>query len=309
VRCFADPDAHQHEARDPSTSINLEHGAWHCHGCGARGGAYDAALALGHDPRSAIELMIRHGLTERRGTTRRRRPHRRPGARRISTGRTAPVATTIRDKAERRPPVSESDLQRWHLLGRVDLLHRLALTRGWRGETVRRLQLGLDDDQVTIPVRDEHRDLVALLRYQPDRQPGQPKIRAAYRSRRALFPHPAAEASRELLLVEGEPDAIAARSRELPAIAIPGVDGWQPEWSTLFAGRVVTIALDADLQGRACARQVANDLAGHAAVVELVDLAPGRSDGYDLTDWLLAHPADAQQTCEQLHRLQTRRAA
>jgi hypothetical protein len=29
VRCFADPDAHQHEDRDPSTSINLEHGAWH----------------------------------------------------------------------------------------------------------------------------------------------------------------------------------------------------------------------------------------------------------------------------------------
>jgi hypothetical protein len=255
--------------------------------------------------------MIKHGLTERRGTTRRPRPHRRLDARRISTGRTEPVATTIRDEKERRPRICESDLQRWHLqlLGRVDLLRRLALTRGWRGEIIRRLQLGLDDDQITIPVRDEHRDLVALLRYQPDRQPGQPKIRATYRSRRALFPHPAAEASRELLLVEGEPDAIAARSRELPAIAIPGVDGWQPEWSTLFAGRIVTIALDADSQGRACARQVASDLAGHAAAVELVDLAPGRSDGYDLTDWLLTHRADAQQTCERLHRLQTRRAA
>ena len=44
VRCFADPDAHAHDDRDPSCSINLTHGAWHCWGCGAKGGAYDAAL-------------------------------------------------------------------------------------------------------------------------------------------------------------------------------------------------------------------------------------------------------------------------
>ena len=47
VRCFADPDAHAHEDRDPSCSVNLTHGAWHCWGCGAQGGAYDAALRLG----------------------------------------------------------------------------------------------------------------------------------------------------------------------------------------------------------------------------------------------------------------------
>ena len=66
VRCFADPGAHRREDRDPSCSINLINGAWHCHGCGARGGAYDAALAKGHTPRSAIDLMIAHGLIERR---------------------------------------------------------------------------------------------------------------------------------------------------------------------------------------------------------------------------------------------------
>lgn len=41
VRCFADPDAHNRGDRDPSCSVNLEHGAWHCHGCAAKGGAFD----------------------------------------------------------------------------------------------------------------------------------------------------------------------------------------------------------------------------------------------------------------------------
>ena len=45
VGCFADPGAHAHGDRDPSCSVNVESGAWHCWGCGAAGGAYDAALA------------------------------------------------------------------------------------------------------------------------------------------------------------------------------------------------------------------------------------------------------------------------
>lgn len=40
VRCFADPNAHQHEDRNPSCSVNLTTGAFNCHGCSAHGGAY-----------------------------------------------------------------------------------------------------------------------------------------------------------------------------------------------------------------------------------------------------------------------------
>ena len=66
MACFADPDAHAHGDRDPSCSVNVETGAWHCWGCGAAGGAYDAALARGLSARDAIDLMIAHGLTARR---------------------------------------------------------------------------------------------------------------------------------------------------------------------------------------------------------------------------------------------------
>lgn len=109
---------------------------------------------------------------------------------------------------------------------------------------------------------------------------------AARGSRRSLLPHPAAEASEQVLLVEGEPDMIAARSQGLPAIAVPGVDGWRAEWVQLFVGREVTIITDADRQGRKLASAIASDLAGTAEATVL-DLAPERNDGYDLTDWLL----------------------
>lgn len=67
VRCFANPDAHAHGDRHPSCSVSLETGAWRCWGCDARGGAYDAAIARGRTPREAMDLLVMHGLAERRG--------------------------------------------------------------------------------------------------------------------------------------------------------------------------------------------------------------------------------------------------
>src|SRR5437588_8547261 len=150
VRCFANPDAHNRGDRSPSTSVNLTSGAWYCHGCGACGGAYDAALAVGHAPRSAIELMISHGLIESRGEDRRVPAHRRDAPQRSAAhlgGQGSPV---------RQLPVSEADIARWEtsLSRRPSLLSQLAVERGWRYGVIRELQLGLDPGgRVTIPIR------------------------------------------------------------------------------------------------------------------------------------------------------------
>ena len=101
-----------------------------------------------------------------------------------------------------------------------------------------------------------------------------------------MLPHPAAEPSTQVLLVEGEPDMIGARSRGLPAIAVPGVDGWRRAWAQLLAGREVTVIMDCDEQGRAAAGAIESDLSSFGAV-RVLDLAPDRNDGYDLADWLL----------------------
>ena len=65
IACFVDPDAHARGDRDPSCSVNVESGVWHCWGCGAKGGAYDAALARGLGSRQAFELKVAYGLATR----------------------------------------------------------------------------------------------------------------------------------------------------------------------------------------------------------------------------------------------------
>jgi hypothetical protein len=184
--------------------------------------------------------------------------------------------------------VTPHDLERWQarLAHRPNLMMRLTIERGWRPATMRELGIGLDGDAVIIPVPDAEGQLVGVLRYRPWPTSGQPKMRAVAGSVRQLLPHPTAETASRVLLVEGEPDMIAARSRGLPAIAVPGVDAWRPRWARWFAGRTVTIVADADAAGRALAARTADDLAG-VARPRVVDLAPGREDGYDLTDWLI----------------------
>jgi DNA primase len=189
--------------------------------------------------------------------------------------------------------VKEQDIARWHaaLSRQPSLLARLARDRGWRFQTMRALKLGVDRGRITIPIRNAHDHLRGLLRYQPEHT-GHPKMLAVPGSRLGLVPHPSREASNQILLVEGPPDMITARSRDLPAIAVPGDHAWQPKWARLLAGREVTILMDADKQGRAAAERIAHDLADHAQA-QIVDVAPCRTDGYDLTDWLLDNPSTA----------------
>jgi hypothetical protein len=279
VRCFAAPDTHHRADHDPSCSINLEHGAWHCHACGARGGAFDAARARGLSDRGAIDLMVAHRLTEYR-----------PHGHGNSKARPSPGSISMRPAKSRRAQLRaiEGDIDRWRgaLAADTDLIAKLSRGRGWLYATMLELELGVDRGRVTIPVRDDTCRLVGLLRYQPWPQPGEPKILAIAGSRRALLPHPAAEPSTHVLLVEGEPDMIAARSHGLPAIAVPGVDAWRSDWAELLAGREVTVIMDCDERGRAAAAAIESDLSSHCAV-RVLDLAPQRNDGYDVTDWLL----------------------
>ena len=192
--------------------------------------------------------------------------------------------------------MTDQDITRWQsaLSRRPSLLATLARERGWRHETIRALKLGHDRGRITIPIRDARGELQGLLRYQP-KPLGRPKMLFALGSRVGLIPHPTAEASERILLVEGPPDMIAARSRGLPAIAVPGDHAWQHGWARLLVGRQVMIVMDADSQGRAAAERIAEDLVGHAEA-EIVDLDHGRDDGYDLTDWLLLHPQLANET-------------
>jgi hypothetical protein len=298
VRCFADPDAHDRADKDPSCSVNLDSGAFRCHSCGASGGAYDAALHRGRDPRQAIDLMVDFGLTRRRegaAGTGAPRPAGHPARRLRPALSSRPRSSTSAPG----PRVPGADLENWaaRLVGDQRLLARLARERAWSEEPIRRFGVGWDGSRVVLPVHDLAGRLVAVARYSPPWLRGsQPKLRAVAGSRQALFPSPAAIKAPTVWIVEGHPDALAAISAGIPAMAIPGVWGWQAQWASMLAGRDVVVCMDCDAEGRAGARRIAADLKEPARSVRVLDLAPERTDGYDLTDVIIElredrHPA------------------
>jgi 5S rRNA maturation endonuclease (ribonuclease M5) len=310
VTCFADPDAHNRGDRDPSCSVNLHSGAFHCHGCGACGGAYDAALARGRSPRQAIEVMIAHGLIERR---------QRDASRRTSpTSTRATSPTRAREQPQQRPQtatptslaVTSDQLRDWAktLQRSPALIARLESERGWSPTVLVDLGIGFDGERITVPVwrpetpaerpRSGDVGLQGVLRLRVDGRQ-RPKVIAVSGSRLALLPPPAFTAERRVLLVEGPSDMLAARSAGVPAIAVPGASAWRSEWASALDGRTVVVVMDCDRAGRQAAARIGEDLERRGIAVAISDLAPKRHDGYDVSDWLregnnaahLLHPA------------------
>jgi hypothetical protein len=288
VRCFADPDAHRHQDRNPSCSVNLYSGAFNCHGCGAHGGAYDAALATGRSPREAIDLMVGHGLIERRP--------RRDGPRGASPVRGTSAArvdgpdqrTSTRPTDEPRLAASGERVGAWarSLRENRQLLARLRRERGWDQRVLRELRVGFDGRRITVPITDDQGELRGVLRLRVWNWQ-RPKVIAAPGTRLGLIPRPT-PGDGQLLVVEGPSDMLAARSVGLLAVAVPGTDVWRAAWAAAFFARDVTVVMDSDRAGRKAAARIAEDLGRSGAHARIVDLAPERDDGYDLSDWLQA---------------------
>ena len=198
--CFANPDAHAHGDRDPSCSVNVESGVWHCWGCGAAGGAYDAALACGRHEREAIDLMIAHGLAVRRAGPPLRAgasAHPLPLAAAPCDDRSAhhePGAPTSRELA-----IGEQELaaacQRLAGLVWPPRVLRPEQVRVWSRATLLGLGCGLERGRVVIPIRNRDGELHGVLRYAPSHAHA-PKVLAVRGTRLGLIPtllpsHPA----------------------------------------------------------------------------------------------------------------------
>jgi hypothetical protein len=179
-------------------------------------------------------------------------------------------------------------LREWITLLRENprLLERLRDERGWQPATLRELGAGFDGERITVPITNEHREVRGLLRLRIDNSQ-RPKVLAAPGTQLGLIPHPELESRGSVMLVEGPSDMLAARSAGLPAICVPGTHAWRTEWAPAFAGRRVSVVMDCDRPGREAAARIAGDLERHgAARVRILELAPSRDDGYDLSDWL-----------------------
>ncbi|MBJ7469781.1 MAG: DUF3631 domain-containing protein [Solirubrobacteraceae bacterium] len=170
-------------------------------------------------------------------------------------------------------------------------------TKGWSRSTLERFGVGLDGSRLVIPVCDAGGETVNVVRYTTRPVGDEPKTRATSGRKRDLFPRPEEVTGERLYVVEGEADALTGAELGIAAVSYPGTKGFRSEHACrLLAGRSEVIVIpDCDDPGRKAAREAAQVLADEAEslpeprpVVRLLDLDPGRTDGFDLGD-LFAH--------------------
>jgi hypothetical protein len=193
------------------------------------------------------------------------------------------ASLTITDKPDRVLICCQADCDTLDVISKIglgwsDLFDESATGKGWDARTLRGVGARANGDgRVTL----------GGVRYLPSAGDGETKTLAVKGSKRDLWPDPATIDAPTLYVVEGEPDAVSGAQLGLPTVAVPGAGKWRPEWAARLAegrGRVVVIA-DCDEPGRRAAQKWAAAIAEHCADVRVLDMGPGRTDGYDLGEF------------------------
>lgn len=199
--------------------------------------------------------------------------------------------------------------ERWHnkLLEDPDRVRFLLEERGVVQDTLVEIWLGWDGQRYTIPVLDEDNKLVNVRRYKPGATNTKVLSVASHGSPIRLYMPFALKDDEDVVLAEGELDAIKT-GQELAAAGLPigvvsgtGGAGSIPPTERLepLRERRVFIAYDCDDTGRRGAHKLAAALTGIARAVHVVDLGLG-DEGEDLTDWFVRFGKTANELVELL---------
>jgi hypothetical protein len=172
------------------------------------------------------------------------------------------------------------------LLDNPAAVEKARLTRGWSEAALKKLEVGAHGGRLYFPVRAADGELINLVKYAVSPKEGESKSLALRGRPRGLFPAPETIDGPEIWLVEGEPDALSASTLGLPGVAIPGVKGWRDEYVERLAGRKVVVCMDSDKPGREVAQKISTALTQAEVEHRVLDLAPERSDGFDLGEFL-----------------------
>jgi hypothetical protein len=168
--------------------------------------------------------------------------------------------------------------------------------RGLTMQTLEKFGIGFHEGRFTIPVRDAQGRLVNVRRYKPNATEPKDKMMSWSRgtgSRRLFLPD-VLEHHDEVVLVEGEMDAIIGQQYGLPTLShTAGASAWDPRWNLDFEDKVVFICYDCDDTGRRGARKVEGQLQRYAKKVHVIAL-PLKEKGADLTNYFVDQGHTAQ---------------
>ena len=151
------------------------------------------------------------------------------------------------------------------------------------------------DDRIIIPTFDRDgepapRKWVALAH---QREPGKPKIIGPRGAKPDLWPRPETPRYKDrtnVIIVEGEPDALVGLTHNLQVVGVPGVNTWEHNDARRFARfNTVTVLLDDDQTGREASANITRDLRKHGIHVIERHHTPGDPTRRDLTDLAREH--------------------
>ncbi len=180
----------------------------------------------------------------------------------------------------------------------LDMRRWLFECRGLTDDTLQRFQVGLLPPEipsgaarVTFPVYDREGHLSNIRKHLFAYAEGLDRTNKTLPwtkgLRSDLYPLSVLDGAGDVLLVEGEADALLAN--QLGFCAVTGTLGagtWKAEWTEDLRGRSVTLLYDNDDAGQAGAYKAALALAGGCSV-RLAVLPDGK--GKDLTEWIVTH--------------------
>ena len=281
---------------DSRPSLHVEEGdsgiIMKCRACGA--GAQDVLDRLDiPDPYDPGYSLVLPGLFyDRKRHTTGDASQRASVPKRDTTSNVVPIEDA---KTKPKPPTKfgscVSDEDRARLLADETVLDRLDAERCIDADTVKQAGLGLSrDGRIVLPTYDRNGEPSPRLwkPFPEQRSDPNDKMRGPSDASPDIYPRPETPAfadGSDVLLVEGEADALVAMTHGLQAIGCPGVGLWKPDDAQRFVrfGSVTVIA-DADTQGRKFAAEREHELRSAGVRVVVRDFGDRVAKGYDLTD-------------------------
>lgn len=241
-----------HQDSTPSLSTRKEDGAFFCHGCGAKGtsiiGFYEA----------------HHAVTYKEATQRIFAEY---------------IAPTVPSKL----------ISRWlkELMANSPMRSWIERERGVNLFTMKSLKLGWDGERIVIPIINEYGLCINVRRYHAKAKPKIISYKHGYGKAR-LFPlQMFRDDEPQVLLVEGEWDAILAWQCGFNALtSTGGANNWPDEFNAYFKGKDVVICYDNDEAGQAGARLVAKSIGDAARSIKSI-LLPVDKQVKDFTNFVV----------------------
>jgi hypothetical protein len=192
-------------------------------------------------------------------------------------------------------PITMAAVLGWHeaLMSTPDALEYMVHGRGIEITTLERFKIGWDrpNKAYTIPIIDAD----GVVRNVRRHRPAMGKQRSKYwnvkgHGKRRLYPEDVLIDADEVVLCEGEFDALLINQAGIPAItATGGAGNWKDAWGAQFEGKRVTVLYDADETGVKGARQAAHSVNKYAREVRIASLPyqVAKNHGKDVTDFIV----------------------